>query len=59
MKNLQNYGVQELNTNEAIKVEGGRPPSTLDTAVYIGASITHAIVDFFSGAIDRFNEYRK
>ncbi len=54
MKNLQNYSVQELSINETIKIEGGGPILSL-----VSAPSLHAIVDFFSGAIDRFNEHRK
>lgn len=58
MKNLENYGVQELNANEIKKTDGGDAGSLLRGSLYLGTSAAHAIGDFFSGAIDRFNQYR-
>lgn len=57
-KNLESFGVQELNTIEVINIDGGRPPSLLDGAFYNGATFVHAAVDFVSGALDRFNLFR-
>ncbi|WP_456377914.1 hypothetical protein [Lutibacter sp.] len=60
MKNLENYGVQALDAKEIRVVDGGSVAarSLLDGSLYLAASAVHAVVDFFSGAIDRFNKYR-
>ena len=51
MKNLKVLGTEEIQ-----KIYGGRPPSTLDS---LGATVfVHAVVDFVSGAYDRFNLFR-
>lgn len=57
MKTLENYGVKSLNTQEIIETDGG----TLATGYggwWNARGAVHAITDFVSGALDRFNEYR-
>jgi hypothetical protein len=58
MKNLENFGVQEMDAREIKNVDGGRMPSLLDSALYTSMTTVHAAVDFISGAWDRFNMFR-
>jgi len=55
MKNLQNFGVQELGA-EQIKETNGGWMSTFKPSLYLG--ILHAASDFIDGAVNRFNKYR-
>jgi hypothetical protein len=56
MKNLENYGVQELNAKEIKETDGGLI-STLDSAISFSLSGIHAVIDFSAGVMDRLNKY--
>lgn len=56
MKNLENYGVQEMNAKEISETDGGII-STFNSAISFSLSGMHALIDFSAGFVDRLNKY--